>query len=171
MFFSVGVKHFIECLSIMELKTPGVYHFLWYLLCLVLCTYTAGLRPAILGLTPPQGPPQLCITKKDLQEDWLGPPGDSHARPIPGHGLPVPVLYYPGYRHAFADPRSVRIACILRPYDPTKTIRVCILVTRAGLKPAHPRHYPSSEFQSFRALYPLLSQRGYQRAIHQYLNT
>jgi len=71
----------------MELKTPGVYHFLWYLLCLVLCTYTAGLCPAILGLRPPQGAPPVMHNKKELQEDWLGPPGVSHARPITGHRL------------------------------------------------------------------------------------
>ncbi len=98
-----------------------------YCIYLVLRTLLRGPYPAYIGATPPPGAPRVIQykkeDKKDLQEDWLGPPGDSHARPIPGPRLMShPVLYYPGYERLY--PRSVRIACILRPYSTTNAIRI-----------------------------------------------
>ena len=46
-----------------------------------------GAMPRYSGATPPQGAPPVMHNKKELQEDWLGPPGVSHARPITGHRL------------------------------------------------------------------------------------
>jgi hypothetical protein len=110
-----------------------------YCIYLVLRTLLRGPYPAYIGATPPPGAPRVIQykkeDKKDLQEDWLGPPGDSHARPIPGPRLiSRPVLYYPGHRHAFAGPRPVRTADILRPYSITNAIRIYSKNSRLDLR-------------------------------------